>query len=429
MLVAGAALSLIAPIGVQASDVMNLEGMNDYKRSKKSSAKRFDNNSFVNEVNEKFATLKGNIDGLEARQNYFEAGAFSSTTTMDGKAIMWVGGLDGAKEIDGTDNESLQTGYTYTMNLNTSFTGDDNLYVRLKAGESGDVWELKPAGYHIETKNTGDAFNVDKMWYSFPIGDNITAFAGPRIENYYMYITPSIYKPGALKAFKLGGNSNFGASTDVGFGFKYETEGGFGFASNLVDKNADGNSKGGKTGFFQDDGVSKWDTQVAYTTDRWHLSATLSNAQNWTSQQYNATDFGEDTASDSIGYAYRAYWTPEDTGTAIPEISVGYDTKDFEDGATGAADEADSWMVGLTWKDMFQADDRIGLAFTQPLKVTKVVGGGSFTEVDPLLWEAYYSFKPNDSMSITPAVFGGSDSWADKEDDTFGAVVTTTFKF
>ena len=86
-------------------------------------------------------------------------------------------------------------------------------------------------------------------------------------------------------------------------------------------------------------------------------------------------------------------------------------------------------MVGLTWKDMFQADDRIGLALTQPLKATEVVGGGTFSEVDPLLWELYYSFKPNDSMSITPAVFGGSDSWDDKEDDTFGAVVTTTFKF
>ena len=61
--------------------------------------------------------------------------------------------------------------------------------------------------------------------------------------------------------------------------------------------------------------------------------------------------------------------------------------------------------------------------------VSSVVGGGDVDEVDPLLWELYYSFKPNDSMSITPAIFGGSDSWADDEDDTFGAVVTTTFKF
>ena len=86
-------------------------------------------------------------------------------------------------------------------------------------------------------------------------------------------------------------------------------------------------------------------------------------------------------------------------------------------------------MIGLNWNDMFQPDDKIGFALTQPLKVTAVVGGGAVTEVDPLLWELYYSFKPNDSMSITPAVFGGTDSWSDTLDDTFGAVVTTTFKF
>ena len=422
MLVATAALGLIAPVATQASDVINFDGMNDYSRSKKSS-KRIDSQTFINDVNEDIAILKGRVDGLEAQQNNIEAGAFSSTTTMDGKAIMWIGAIDGISEISASDTEGVQTGYTYTMNLNTSFTGDDNLYVRLKAGENGTVWKVKPAGYHIETKDTSDAFKVDKMWYSFPIGDKVTAFAGPRIENYYMYITPSIYKPGALKAFKLGGNSNFGASTDVGFGFKFETEGGFGFASNIVDKNSD------SKGLMQKDSVSKWDTQIAYTTDRWHVSATLSDAQNWTSQQYNATAFGEDTASDSTGYALRAYWRPENSGTAVPEISVGYDTKSFEGGSTGDVKEADSYMVGLNWKDMFQADDTIGLAFTQPLKATEVVGGGTFTEVDPLLWELYYSFKPNDSMSITPAVFGGTDSWSDAEDDTFGAVVTTTFKF
>jgi hypothetical protein len=111
------------------------------------------------------------------------------------------------------------------MNLNTSFTGDDNLYVRLKAGEKGGTWGIKEH-YHIDTKGTADAFNVDKMWYTFPVGESITAFVGPRIENYYMYVTPSIYQPGALKSMKLGGNSNFGASTDVGMGFKYETDGG-----------------------------------------------------------------------------------------------------------------------------------------------------------------------------------------------------------
>ena len=245
---------------------------------------------------------------------------------------MWIGGIDGhqivkkrlnnAEFIDST-NETIQTGYTYTMNLNTSFTGDDNPYVRLKAGENGSAWSDPTGGYHIETKNTSDSFNVDKMWYTFPIGDNITAFAGPRIENYYMYITPSIYKPGALKAFKLGGNSNFGASTDVGFGFKYETEGGFAIASNLVDKNADSDGLLGKSS------KSKWDTQVAYTTDQWHLSATLSEADNWTSQSYNATNLAK-VLLRTLQVMLKSYWMPEESGTATPEISIGYDTKSLK---------------------------------------------------------------------------------------------------
>ena len=429
MLVAGASLSLLAPITAQASDVMKLN------------PSTLDSSSFTNNQVEDIENLKSivkelqskidELDGLQPNQNEFEAGSFSTTTSMDGKAIFWVGGIDGINEIDDDEDGSLadeptdgvQTGYTYTMNLNTSFTGDDNLYVRLKGGNNGAAWSSKPAGYHISTKDTDHAMNIDKIWYTFPIGESITAFVGPMIENYYMYVTPSIYKPGALKAFKLGGNSNFGASTDVGLGFKYEADNGFAIASNIVDKNAD------STGFFQNDSVSKWDTQFAYTQPRYHLSLTLSNAQEWTSQLYNATALGENTAADSMGYAARAYWMPEESGTAVPEISVGYDVKVWDDAANGAVDEAASWMIGLTWKDIMSADDRIGIALSQPLKATSVAGGGDTGEVDdPLLWEAYYSFKYNDYMTITPAVFGGRDSFQ-QDDDTFGTVVTTTLKF
>ena len=271
MLVAGASLSLLAPITAQASEFVNIEEMKSYSRSQKKSS-RLDSKTFTTKISEDNTSLKGLINGLEVKQNQFEAGSFSDTTTLDGKAVMFIGAVDGADEIG--ESETVQTGYTYTMNLNTSFTGDDNLYIRLKAGDNGDVWDERST-YHIETKDTGDEFRVDKMWYTFPIGEKITAFAGPRIENYYMYITPSIYKPGALKSFKLGGNSNFGASTDVGFGLKYETDSGVGFATNLVDKNADAAAGG----LLVDESVRKWDTQIAYTADRWHVSAFMSRLE------------------------------------------------------------------------------------------------------------------------------------------------------
>ena len=93
MLVATAAVGLIAPVASQASDVINLDGINDYSRSKKS-VKRFDSKTFITEVNEDLAILKGRVDGLEAQQNEFEAGSFSDTTTLSGKAIFTLGGVE-----------------------------------------------------------------------------------------------------------------------------------------------------------------------------------------------------------------------------------------------------------------------------------------------------------------------------------------------
>ena len=125
MLVAGASLSLLAPVASQASDVVNIEEMNSYARSQSKSS-RIDSKTFINEVSEDIAILKGRVDGLEAQQNEYEAGAFSETTSMDGKAVFGIGAVD--------YSEAAQAWYTYTMNLNTSFTGDDNLYVRIKTG-------------------------------------------------------------------------------------------------------------------------------------------------------------------------------------------------------------------------------------------------------------------------------------------------------
>ena len=408
MLFASTAVSLIAPIGVQASEV-NLGDMDSYSSSN-SKSKRFDSKTF-NQINEDLAILKGRVDGLEAKQNNYEAGSFSDTTTLDGKAIMWIGGVDGGDEIGGSN--SVQTGYTYTMNLNTSFTGDDNLYVRLKGGDNGAQWGNKST-YHIETKDTTDSFKVDKIWYSFNVGDDLTAFVGPRIENYYMYITPSIYQPGVLKSMKLGGNSNFGASTDVGFGFKYENESGFGFASNIVSKDADDT-----TGMLGSTDQNKWDTQIAYTTDTYHLSLITALKYNGWTDSYYTTALGKARPNgNSTNYGLRGYWRPDTETQAVPEISAGYDISTVE----GQDADTDAYFVGLTWKDTFQADDKIGIALGQPQTADT-------DTVTPFTWEAYYSYKLNDSITVSPAIFGATDRTGTSGVDVTGAVVQTTFKF
>ena len=69
MLVAGASLSLLAPVAAQASDVVNLEEMNSYARvAKKKNLQRIDSKTFINEVSEDIANLKGRVDGLEVKK-------------------------------------------------------------------------------------------------------------------------------------------------------------------------------------------------------------------------------------------------------------------------------------------------------------------------------------------------------------------------
>ena len=428
MLVAGASLSLITPLVAQASDV-NIEEMNSYSRSSKSSKKQFDSKTFSNEL----ANANEKADGIEVRQNNFEAGSFSSTTTMDGKAVFAVGAVDGGDTIGGS--EALSFSYVYKMNLNTSFTGDDNLYVRLSAGEWGSNFTKKPGNYHIEAKNTGNTLKLDKIWYTFPLGDNATVWVGPAIENYYMMAaTPSIYKPGVLKAFKLGGNGAvFGASTDGGAGLKYEFgDSGFAMSTNYVGKGSLSSS-----GILTDGDKSKIDTMIAFTKPQYHASVTYSKQHaGWDAHEYYSTELihgnvGSVTklgsSANADAYALRAYWRPEDSGTAMPEISVGYDSISFDNHPLNVS-EGSGYFVGLGWQDMIQADDRIGIALGQPVKATQV-SSGTLSEVEPFLWEAYYSFKPNDSITITPAVWGGTDVESSTDQDIFGAMLTTVFKF
>jgi hypothetical protein len=418
MLVAGASLSLLAPVAAQASDVVNLEELNSYSRSQKSTS-RLDSKTFINEVSEDIVNLKGRVDGLEVKQNEFEAGGFSDTTTLDGKAVFALTATDHSKvKADGTDD--LASAYQYTMNLNSSFTGDDNLYVRLRAGNSTGNFVNKNMGTYLSMGSEyADVLKVDKIWYTFPIGESNTVWVGPKIENYYMHATtPSIYKP-VTKQFTLGGNGDaYGASTDSGFGWAYKADNGFALSSNVVSK-----QNLASHGLFTNSSKQSWATQAGYTTDQWSVSAILNQKYNgWTDGYYESVNHTPSTGVTNFSaIGLRSWWRPLETGTAMPSISLGFDTTDH-DGAPEASNNSTAWFAGLTWQDMFQADDRIGLAFGQPTT-------NEDETVDPFAYEAYYEFKANDSVTITPTVFGGSDRNGTSGDDVFGAILQTTFKF
>jgi len=423
MLVAGASVSLLVPIAVHASDVVNLEEMNSYSRSNTKKSSRLDSKTFINEVSEDIANLKGRIDGLEARQNVFEAGGFSDTTTMDGKVIFDIGAIDYSLDSE-TKTESTLFGYSYTANLNSSFTGDDNLYIRIKTGNHAEWMKDKTYGGYLGSvgKNSG-ALTVDKIWYEFPVGENNTVWVGPKIENYYMHGTaPSIYKP-ITKQFSLGGNGEaYGASTDTGAGWAYKADNGFAISSNVGTKSKTTTS-GTDTGLLSNESKTSWATQVGLTKPQWSASVLVNQKYNgWSDTYYHSLQHGPSSSTGNFtSVGLRGWWRPLETGSATPSVSLGYDSTTY-DGAPAASDSSDAWFAGLMWQDTFQADDKIGVAFGQPTT-------NEDETTDPFAYELYYSYMLNDSVSVTPTVFGGTDRNGTSGGDVFGALVQTTFKF
>ena len=256
LLVAGASLSLVAPIGVQAADI-NLEDMNSYSRSTKS--KRFNKNfsniqtndwifqsiekltsshscdvsipnrsitryeaasiinaclkdvaevtpsemRLINEFSTELAALKTRLDSPQVELSNYEAGGFSDTTTLSGSAVFAIGAVDGADKVDTSDTETVQTLYTYTMDLNTSLLVMIIYMFDLELVQM--VLHLVKNLLFTTDRYSGttDLLAVDKIWYQFPVG-GITAWVGPKIENYYMYAAnPSIYKPASQKLLSL----------------------------------------------------------------------------------------------------------------------------------------------------------------------------------------------------------------------------------
>ena len=155
-------------------------------------------------------------------------------------------------------------------------------------------------------------------------------------------------------------------------------------------------------GLLTNQAATSWATQAGYTTDQWSVSALLNQKYNgWSDEYYHSTSHGPASSNGNFSaVGLRAWWRPLETGTATPSISLGYDSTTY-DGAPSTSDQSNAYFAGLTWQDMFQPDDRVGIAFGRPTK-------NESETVEPFAYELYYSFKANDSVTLTPAVFGGS---------------------
>ena len=380
LLVAPATLGLLAPVAATANEVT----INDFNPA------------------EELAITNSRVDGLEARLNNFEAGSFSETTTASFSVDFGIGAVDGkgintATPTDG--DEDLQAAYSFQIDLNTSFTGEDSLDIAIDAGNSGAGSALAEFDFNADTTKGDDVLDVDGISYTFPLG-SLTAFVGDNTDGSMLFTTACVYGGpsntlddcGTVQAGITGGSLAIGAS--------YDFDNGFTTAFGAQFDNGDNGD-----GLGTDETNDSFALNTAYTADNYGVSVTYANV--------------EDGDVNDTYTAINGYYS-FDNGL---NISAGYEVGDL-DSEPAAEDESESFFVGVNGEvGPGELGAAIGTVGTQEEAASSIP--------DRMMYEIYYSYAVNDGMTITPLIYskeGGAVGEAGDADET-GIMVKTSFSF
>ncbi len=377
------------------------------------------------------ATLRGRVDALEAKTKELEAKQFSTTTKLDGSVVMAIqGGSGGSNVLTSNGNANgfplsaggitngVATGSSAnttffgrtTLNLRASFTGKDELLVRLRGVTGQEISSTSPgisgnlgtafyggnfdgstaAGTNTQT-NGNATVSFDKIRYTTNLfGDNFRIFVGPRIDlfevidtnsfanneevdfsNGFMINNPLITfifaGPGAGADWKIGDQFSLRAAYIAADGGRSSGSGFGGLTGS--------NSIGSAELEFRPSQSSKIKLQYS--------GFTTQTAANVVPTKTDAFGVNAEWAiTPSVGIFGR-YGTGTAKTAALPDANL------------------NTWQLGFAFPDLFAPGNTLGIAAGQPIRATSGPNVGSGTETN---YELYYNFKLNDRITLTPDI-------------------------
>ncbi len=372
--------------------------------------------------------ISNNIENnLETRTNNFEAGGFSETTTMNGSASFQIGAVERS-----AISEAVTATYSYDLDLNTSFTGEDNFYVGIETGNSSSSLD-----FTLDSSGSGnDTLSITSMYYEFPLGEYQIA-VGPKLDSDdLMPTTTSAYSDSFFFGNQYGLASNYFASQGTGSGFSVARtfNNGWNASGGII-----GTGGSSTSGILTKEGIDVLTLSLGYDADNYGGGIVYQKSDSvCTLVDVHATqlcnDYGINTILDS-GYSsttFGGYYSPGEKTT----LSV---TSSFIDASVSGAsvDTISDYQIAVDRKlgdGTLSASWKTFPFFKVPdLNGTLIKGDdlGSFLEL-------YYTYNVNDSLTITPGVAiampatdarAGSDDLAFYLYDRTAIGVGATFKF
>ena len=385
-----AVLGLLVPMNAMASEI-NIDEMNSYARNKSSSKKKFNSKTFSKEL----AKINENDERINSGINKFEAGSFSSTTTMSGSTSFVIGSIDNDEVYDSTATGSITTHYSYNIDLKTSFNGDDNLSIGLEAGSNdGTILGLDSTNYLLTTDN----LYLSSIYYSFPLGSWDVAI-GPKLgQDDLVSTTTSLYSDSFFfggfypdNTYALPGLKGSGISVARNF------ENGFNVGATLI-----GLEAGTNDGLFTKEGADLKTIMFGYDGDNYGGGIIYSKYDDifdvgGKTGQYYLDYYGVSNLQLNT-FGAGLYWIP--TNKLTTNIGLNVVNADIGIDATNYTDFSLSMDYEFNEKNTFSAAWK-ALSFLNTNGTSDKVGDG---------FEFYYTHAANDSMNVKTGIYYASPS-------------------
>jgi hypothetical protein len=406
------------------------------------------------EFSQELAALGVRVDNLEQRTAFLEDHVFSTTTKLEGEVVLGLAGIaTGEKNGGEADSRNTVLGHRTRLGLNTSFTGEDNLYVRLATGnmttfeeESGTFQST--LGFSQPDDNQ---VNMETVRYDFPLTNNIRAWVVAVGGTHDDFLNTFNFldgdgASGALTAFGTRNPIYYTAEgSGVGFqGMLGDFQWGLGYLAMAGnDPNQGAGLFNGPYGAIAQFGYNPSDNfgvALTYVNGYNNLdTATGSLKSNF--QYFAETNLGESVKTANNSYGLEFSWQVTDGfvlggwGGLTKSSTLNPIAISQEEILPRGTLDIWNWAVTLAFPDAFKEGNLAGIIVgMQPWVTNSTVAiADGFSAKDSntsMHFEAFYQYAINNNISITPGILViTSPNNDDRNAPLVLGTIRTTFTF
>ncbi|MBD2241546.1 iron uptake porin [Aulosira sp. FACHB-113] len=391
------------------------------------------------EFSAELATLRGRVDSLEARTAELEANQFSTTTKLVGEAIFSVSQPFGDTRVGGANlNSNTAFSDRVRLNLYSSFTGKDQLQIRLQgrntvSNQTVTGTNMTRLGYD---GNENNSVAIDKINYAFNLTDavrlKVDASGGELNENVNNF-NPDFASSGKGALSRYGRFSPIyrQAGDGAGITVNVNPKGPLTLSAAYFAQGTNASNPADGSGLFN--GSNTFFGQIAFKPSK-ALNIGFSYARTYQSApnlfQATGSAFANNpfagARTEANHYGIQATFQPS------PKLALsgwgGYTTADAVTGANRSADIW-YWAAALGVRDFGAKGNVLGVIFGQPPKVT---GGNNIASESGTSYhlEGLYKLNVSDNIQVTPGllvIFNPENN--DNNNTIYVGTLRTTFSF